>query len=380
MAAGTAALLFVRNDGSFTTAMFLLLLSVPLFYANYSWGMTCFMLCLLLATCNAVQDVKEEDKHAIRLNVMDAHDVVEELRKWAQTYDRQATGSRLAIKLGLAALAKKYSKATTNKQKRVHFKDNRLGGLCLEAAYIGFRAVVAHNHQADDDDDDVTSASLSLAALVAKDPVVQQMFESNEYDLGLPIQVMRQALERCQDYDTTRNEQRAAELQRKGCLLLGAVCDGNTALSRNVAVDAGGLDAILAATTWFPYHAHVCNWALWAIFVLMYENHATKLELVRRNGVPTIVHVMSNCVPDCVDVARHGTAILFDLMREPNETPCSNEGPKLDVWKVRQQALQAGLHVVLAKAMVLWSDEMDIMMMGQEILIGTGYKGDIPEY
>jgi hypothetical protein len=30
--------------------------------------------------------------------------------------------------------------------------------------------------------------------------------------------------------------------------------------------------------------------------------------------------------------------------------------------------------------MVQFSDSMDIMMMGQEMLIGTGFQGDVPVY
>jgi hypothetical protein len=43
-------------------------------------------------------------------------------------------------------------------------------------------------------------------------------------------------------------------------------------------------------------------------------------------------------------------------------------------------ALTAGLHRAVAHAMGEFCDKMDIMMMGREILVGTDYKGVIPEY
>jgi hypothetical protein len=86
---------------------------------------------------------------------------------------------------------------------------------------------------------------------------------------------------------------------------------------------------------------------------------------------------MRNC-PDSIDVARHGIAILFDLMRQDNDALVSKKADGLDVWKIRNQALAAGLHPVLARAVQQFGDQaMDIKMMGGEILTGTNFQGDI---
>jgi hypothetical protein len=110
---------------------------------------------------------------------------------------------------------------------------------------------------------------------------------------------------------------------------------------------------------------------------------------------------MRNC-PETMLVARHGIALTFDLMREPE----IKESLQVDVWKVRKQALDAGMHDVLVKVMnevsgaahtglsmqlcltepLLLSSRsqhsgtMDIMMMGSEILAGTDYNGALPQY
>ena len=52
---------------------------------------------------------------------------------------------------------------------------------------------------------------------------------------------------------------------------------------------------------------------------------------------------------------------------------------KWDPWEVRRMALGAGFQAIVVRAMTEFSDSMDIMMMGQEMLIGTGYRGDIPQ-
>lgn len=74
------------------------------------------------------------------------------------------------------------------------------------------------------------------------------------------------------------------------------------------------------------------------------------------------------------EVARHGVALLFDLLRE-NSPPAS-----VNVYKIRQAALTAGMHPVLVQVMQENSDAMDILMMGSEILLGTGYEGEIPTF
>jgi hypothetical protein len=60
------------------------------------------------------------------------------------------------------------------------------------------------------------------------------------------------------------------------------------------------------------------------------------------------------------------------LLREARGDKLSN------VAQVRNLALAAGLHDVLVNAMNQFESSMDIVMMGQEMLVATNYQGDIP--
>ena len=99
------------------------------------------------------------------------------------------------------------------------------------------------------------------------------------------------------------------------------------------------------------------------------------MQFVRLAGITTVCSLLENN-PESLEVSRHGIAILYDLLRDGN----SGKGQQYDHWTVRRQALAAGLHNRVVKAMSEFSDSMDIMMMGQEMLIGTGYSGDIPQF
>lgn len=356
--------LFIEKDGSVTSAMFFLLMSFPLFVmGRWSWAFTSFLAAMLVATCRAMQDLEQEDKETIRYNVIDAQDVLHEMVGYdtmlqdPKCSEEQMEKARLSVRLGLVALPKKFG------------NDKTLAKLCQEAVYVGLRNFP--------DDDEIVQVAIALLALIAKDEGVRErhLFEADKFGLDLPIRCMRAALERAQDLDDHRMEQTAAELQRKGCLCLGALSSSNPELAKQI-VQEGGLEAILDAISWFRYHSEVANWGLWAIFNICYEDYANKMALVQFNGVAVSIEAMRNC-PKSVHVARHATAILFDLMRDDDERPSHG---KLDVWKIRSAALDEGLHDGILNAMESFFDQMDIMMMGQEILVGTGFKGNIPQY
>jgi hypothetical protein len=74
-----------------------------------------------------------------------------------------------------------------------------------------------------------------------------------------------------------------------------------------------------------------------------------------------------------LEVARHGIAILFDVLRETPEIPS-------DLTKIREVAVAAGMHKAIRQAMDNFPESMECMMMGQEILVATGYRGNIPQY
>ena len=88
---------------------------------------------------------------------------------------------------------------------------------------------------------------------------------------------------------------------------------------------------------------------------------------------------MENCSKS-VEVTRHGIAVVFDLLRDGIAE--SDEGPNPNVRRIQETAVAAGLHPIVLKAIETFSDNSsntDIIMMGRELLVGTGYRGQIPE-
>jgi hypothetical protein len=355
--------LFFTPEGAITPASFFLLLGFPLLLSGrFWWGGTAVALALITSLRAAMEDIKETDKQEIRCNILDPEDLIVELEALEEEDGEKDDEKQRAQCLGsLSALARKH-----NKQDR----PKNLPLLCQQAAYLTLRLFA--------EDDDVIAGAISLLALVAKDQQVRQRnkHQADVYGIDRPIQVLRKALERAKKVEDEEKEEQMAEIARKGCLFLGALADGDKDLEIAIkVVEEDGLELILDAANWFRFHEGVANWALWAAFILCYDNPRNKIQLIRLGGMTTICQLLKNN-PNSLEVNRHGVAVLFDLLREGHRV----EGVKFDPWEVRRLALAAGLHDVVMNAVTEFSDSMDIMMMGQEMLIGTGYGGDIPQY
>lgn len=403
--------------------------SIPLFWMG-NWGVgLCFVLIALMymAAGNLTTKIPEQDQIAIKYNVWSATDIVEDLSQRCQETNqpRDETDDNVKKQMrdryrtvalaALAALAKKYGSRQRQQQKQRQHRPqqpslistktaerrkkqddvdnddelNQMSRSCQEAVYMCLKSFGSGGDH-DDDDDAVIAASFALLALVAKSGSVRERHvqQADAYGLDVLVRCMTEAMKRAREYDDDANkssdrsrEQAAAELQRKACLMLGALSDGDAGIAHQV-VQEGGLKAILDAVSWFRFHQQVANWALWAVFILCYENSVNKVTLVQLDGVPIVLEALKHC-PGSVEVARHGTAILFDLLREQNiGAEAGDYQPRLDVWKIRNTALAAGLHEILLHAIKEFSGisaNMDIILMGREILVGTGYQGVIPE-
>jgi len=359
---------------------------------------------LIFAACQSAMDqLGEEDKQDIRYNIMHADDIFEELKAWEEVIKprnkRNAVKddeemiillckSRIHFVSGMEAIAKKYSrrkhqlevqkqndpeqKADTNRASTMPSTNSNhyIELLCQQAAYIVYRSSLSNDNQ-------VAAAALSLHALVAKDAHVRQrhLHQTDAYGLDIPAQCIRAALTRAKEETDPDKELQSAELLRKACLLFGALGDGDADVATKI-VDEGGLEAVLKTMDWYRYHEDVVNWSTWAVFILSYENPLNKVRTVELGGVPIIVQALMN-VPECLEVSRHGIAILFDLLREDKTSPSSQQ---LDVWRIRKSALAAGLHKAVLQSMNEYSNVIDIMMMGQDILAGTDYRGEVPQY
>ena len=395
--------IFLTQDGGITLPSFCWLIGMPLLLSGRIWwGVILTLAGLVFAIMTAMDDyILEEDKHEIRYNILDADDVLAELeelettittttstsKEEEETSSRQQQQSRIQCMACLKALAKKFN---NKKQAQTSSDNNSLPLLSQQGAYICLRLYP--------NDDEIVTGAISLLALVAKNEQVRKrhQYQKDDYGLQLPVACIRKSLQRAQkmvevveqdDDDVEEKEEQFAELQRKGCLWLGALADtgnsgGNngatTSLLATTIVEQDGLQAIIDAANWFRYHDGVVNWALWAMFILCYDATPCKVRLVQLGGIKTVCTSLKN-IPDSLEVNRHGIAILFDLLRQQHHDE-RDAHPKLDPWEIRKVALASGLHDVVKNAMMEFSDSMDIMMMGQEMLIGTGYQGDIPQY
>ena len=372
--------IFLTPSGNITPPSFLLLVAAPLLLSGQvfsAFGIICLAFCVAVKA--AMEDIKEVDKQEIRYNIFEPEDLLAELEAVEeeetssednQDYRQQQERRHAKCFASLSAFANKYNKKDKNRDKEDH--KEKLALICQQAAYLTMRLYP--------EQDDIVTGAISLLALVAKDLQVRQRtkFQADMYGFDPPIKCLQKALERAKTCNEEEKEEQLAETLRKGCLYLGAIADGDQDYDLGIkVVEEDGLELILEAANWFRFHEGVASWALWAIFILGYEHLTTKLQLVRLGGITTICQLLKNN-PNSLEVSRHGVAVLFDLLREQGEASPANI--KFDPWEVRRQALSAGFHEVLLNAMKEFSDSMDIMMMSQEMLIGTGFRGDIPQY
>eukprot|EP00562_Extubocellulus_spinifer_P017710 CAMPEP_0178596034 /NCGR_PEP_ID=MMETSP0697-20121206/31414_1 /TAXON_ID=265572 /ORGANISM="Extubocellulus spinifer, Strain CCMP396" /LENGTH=438 /DNA_ID=CAMNT_0020233549 /DNA_START=36 /DNA_END=1349 /DNA_ORIENTATION=- len=253
------------------------------------------------------------------------------------------------------------SVAEASSADRFLHEPHELEKICQEAAYIVLKLYPST--------DATVSSAISLLALVAKDEEVRRrcIEEADKYGLNIPTNAMKLALTRSkQAVDPAEDDERfSAELQRKGCLLLGALSDNSKDMATKI-VDEDGLIVVMDALDWYRCHEDVCNWGLWAIFQFCYEHKGNKAELIKLDGIRKICRVM-NDVPESLEVA---IAIMFDLLREMPETLIS-------VSEIRRIAVGAGMHQVVRNAMDAFPSSNEIMMMGQQMLVATGYRGEI---
>ncbi len=339
------------------------------------WGLAALGLAVALALKRSVETISDAEKLKIRYNILSPDDLVAELEDLEASScvdGRPASGPggddadapiqiRLQYLEGLSALTRKYNKS------------DRKSYLALPCQQIGYTTLRLFP-----EDNNVLAGTISILALTAKEPQVRKRckYQPDEFGLDKPIRALKNALEQAKEEEDEDTEQVLAEIIRKGCLFLGAICNDDNKLGlAAIVVEEGGLELILEAAGWFRFHEGIANWALWAIFTLCFDQTRIKAQLVRLGGIQVICEAMKNNSSN-LEVNRHGIALLFDLLREKQ----NGEGVKWDPWEIRKMALGSGLHSVVLAAMNEFSDSVDIMMMGQEMLVGTGFRGNIPAY
>jgi len=273
--------------------------------------------------------------------------------------------------------------------------------------------------------DEITSSCFSLLALIAKDESVRQrilqhsssssstttnttypshylttdcketielvlpnnstlLLNVSSYSIAIPIQAMRESLRRAkiETKQEESTERISAELQRKGCVFLGALADGNSDIVVSI-IQAGGLDVVLEAVDWFRFLPEVANWSLWTIFIFTYHFPPTfpKMDLffsrssttnsapttsTNNNGLSRICRVMKD-IPKSMDVQRHGVAILFDVLREVVTSENSTAIHMQQQMRI-VAIMNAGVYSAVQSAMINFPNCSEIQLMGTQIL------------
>jgi hypothetical protein len=379
--------------------------SVPLLYLGYTKAALCFiaigiMYIFIGQESDTSKHLSAIDQYKEKYSTFSADDIVRDMQLLQIPSDQSqlprdcddTTRDGLnhdIVLLALSTLTKRYGIVFQKHEKRTvaDSESTSIAGSCQDAVHICLQSSVYTCNDA------ILSSSVALLALVSKNETVRKRYlapdeelSSNDiqYKMEDIMQAIHLALVRGKECDDESKEQIAAEVQRKACLLLGALSDGNEIMAQEIGRH-GGIQSILDAVSWYRCHSDMTCWGLWALFILCYENYLNKIILVQLDGIPILLEAMKQC-PDSMEVARHGTAILFDLLRETDTTlsgkntaPVNNS--TMDIWKIRNVALSAGLHERILRVITQFSGgtNMDVYMMGREILLGTNYKGTIPE-
>ena len=391
--------LFFRPNGTLTGATFWILgVGVPLIILSGRWfaGAVCILLGFGLATCHAMSEMTQHDQLELRFQAMPAMLVVEEMENAvavakhaaAVAADKPEDSTRhceMTLLLALEAMAQKM-----NTKKRGMYDVDELEIACQQAAFVALESS-SNISSRDCNNDTIVAAAISLLALVAKNSAVRerhrlpQTLSHTFCGVRLPLSAVRSSLQRIQEHEhdvqiSPDDEALVAEIQRKACLWIGALADGDMQLA-SFLVDEGGLEAILKALDWFRYHHEVNSWGLWAIFNLCLEHEGNQMELVRLGGLAVLCKsILLNC-EESLEVCRHGLAILFDLLRQrPANDVKSAAAATCKKLEIRKLAVGAGLHDAVRESMAAYPGSMEIMGMGTEMLLSTGYDGDIPQY
>jgi hypothetical protein len=357
--------LFISEKGGLTFTSFLLLLGFPLLFSGQLlWGGISIVLALAVSASELF--INESDKLEIRFNILTPEALITELEQLPEIENINEEEKRIEYYVeGLSALGRKYN----NNNKSDRKDQDELSLMYQQLAYTTIRLYP--------ENDQIVAGSISLLALIAANKSVRKRFkyQPDDYGLDKPIIVLKKALNRAKKEKDETKEELLAEILRKGCLFLGAACnnDEDDLHLSSIIVSEGGLELILETGNWFRLHEDVSNWVLWAIFTLCYDQIVIKLRLIKAQGIQTICTLIENNRTS-LECNRHGIALLFDLLRENQST----EGVEWDPWEIRKMALSSGLHKIVLSAMDEFTDSTDIMMMGQEMLIGTGFRGNIP--
>lgn len=315
----------------------------------------------------SLQELGKEEKLSIQFNVYSPHDCYQYL----QDTDRvDMERYRMVCHVALHSLARKLQRASNNiSGDSKETDDPELDQISLYAQ----RTVYNHIFLYATDRDDLIDPALAILALCASIATARNRHATAQFPVSKLLDMLRQSLKRAKTYDAPPLERRAAELQRKGCLLLGSLANQDDTLGP-LLVRAGALSLVLDSLQWYRCHAQVANWGLWCLFVLC-SNEANDPtdndDTITTSLLKTVLMVLPEHAQE-KEVVQHGVAVLFALL---SQTSKSSSKTKHSLFR-RQVAVHHNLHGVL-NDILSHPQASHTVQMGHELLIGTG--GALPE-
>eukprot|EP00588_Corethron_pennatum_P014414 CAMPEP_0194277718 /NCGR_PEP_ID=MMETSP0169-20130528/9964_1 /TAXON_ID=218684 /ORGANISM="Corethron pennatum, Strain L29A3" /LENGTH=409 /DNA_ID=CAMNT_0039021749 /DNA_START=67 /DNA_END=1296 /DNA_ORIENTATION=- len=277
-----------------------------------------------------------------------------------------------------------------------------------EAQRLAMGALVCHHpHDGAFPDDEVCASAFALLTILLQGDgdgeeglnkmVNRMLLEPKELGPKRIVSALRASLRRQREGVDTggeRGERIAAELARRGCLLLGSAVGGVGVVgttARKIAdavADAGALEYMLDGALWWPGHLAVSNWALWGVFTVLHDTRdGAKARFVRDvGGLGKIGKIMDAArketrargavknseLSDVVGAQRHGMAALYEVLRV-----AVGAGPETALEVI--EAFRMGEAVEAVRDAIVMCSEMDEMRaMGEQILTALGEKGRIP--
>ena len=132
----------------------------------------------------------------------------------------------------------------------------------------------------------------------------------------------------------------AAEVQRLGCIALGALADGRPEV-QTILVDEGLAEAVLDGLEWYQLHAPLNQWALYALFNMAYDHQSNKVYLLKKGAFAAVVSAMGRHRGE-LDLQRQGIAFFFCCLR-------AEAG--VDATNMRQVAHTAGMKDAISASM-----------------------------
>jgi len=203
----------------------------------------------------------------------------------------------------------------------IHDKDDLVGNVCFTAVTNLLTVEKKRKEDSSKSPDDEPLSSQSTNEICT--------------DVSVYIKFMSNSLERekCRENENDECAISAAELQRKGCLLVGSLADISPKFQNDL-VKSNAIQSVLDAARFFRLDVPVTQWAMMALFSICYDNPSGKLVLLEEGGFEVIVSAVNQHLNESLHVVRQSVATLFDVLRITNE---------IDFNKVRMAAFNAGL-------------------------------------